>query len=184
MIFTNKRLIMALKDIVIKDCKLQKVSTSQSKLDIVVYPMDENGDLEPWANLKVYINDSLAKNLTANEFGELQESILINNVWDEIKVQIRDASENVRSKIKLILKDNSNQSTSNTANSTFNSTTQETNGHFDQAKQEAIAKLKVNPSAIVRLNEEQKNDPDIVKYAIMQNWALIWCAWNNVKNNT
>ena len=47
MIFTTKKFIMALKDIVIKDCKLQKVSTSQSKLDIVVYPLDENGELEP-----------------------------------------------------------------------------------------------------------------------------------------
>lgn len=167
---------MALKNIVIKDCKLQNLSTSQSKLDIVVYPMDENGDLEPWANLKVYINDSLAKNLTANEFGELQESILVNNIWDEIMVQIRDASEKVRSKIKVILKDNSNQSTANSA-------TKETSSHFDQAKQEAIAKLKVNPNNIVHLNESQKNDIDIVKYALMQNWSLMQYVWNDVKNN-
>jgi len=167
---------MVLKDIVIKECTLQKVNTSQSKLDIVVYPMDENGDLEPWVALKVYINDSLAKNLTANEFGDVKENFLINNVWNEVRIQIRDVSENVRSKIKIVLINNSNQG--NTSNSN-----QDNSGHFDQAKQEAIARLKVNPLQIWNLTEEQKNDIDIVKYAIMQDWKLIEYAWSDVKKN-
>lgn len=167
---------MALKDILIKDCALQKVSTSQSKLNLVVYPLDENGDLEPWVVLKVYINDSLAKNLTANEFWDVKENFLINNVWDDVKVQIRDVSENVRSKIKIVLGNNSDKSDANNYN-------QSNSSHFDQAKQEAIAQLKAEPMSMRSLTEEQKNDIDIVKYAIMQRWSLIRYAWSDVKKN-
>jgi hypothetical protein len=169
-------IVMALKDIVIKECTLQKVNTSQSKLNLVVYPLDENGDLEPWVALKVYINDSLKETFASNDFWESKRNFFINNVGDEVRIQIRDVSENVRSKIKIVLINNSNQG--NTSNSN-----QDNSGHFDRSKEEAIIKLKMDPHNILQLNEEQKNDIEIVKYAIMEWWYLIQAVWNELKNN-
>ncbi len=168
---------MWLKRILIDKAEIKKMSDSKWELSLNVLPLDENGDLEPWVVLKVYVNDSLAKNLTSNEFGKVEDNFLINNVLDETKVQIRDVSENVRSKIKIVFDVNTNKEPSAENIIKTNCSI------YEKAKEDAIVKLKADPNKIRWLSLEQKNDASIVKYALMQRWVWMEHVWDDVKDN-
>jgi hypothetical protein len=153
---------MWLKSILIDKAEIKKISNDKWELHLEVLSLDENNDLEPNVSLKLYINNELVKTLISDEVWEANATLLVDIKNDNLKLQIKDISEKIKSKVKIIfdMKVYEDPWTVNT--------TQINHIVSDDAREESIIKLKSDPNNIRWLSPEQRNDASIVKYALMQ----------------
>ena len=150
---------MAIKKIVIDSrTKTTKIDASRVQLDILAFPMNEQNQREPWAELRLYVNDSLVKTFISDATGTVQESLIVSIG----SLKLKDVMSHVECNIFDVLQDG---------------------WWSNNEKQWIIVKIKLDPNYITRLDEESKNDPEIVKYAIEQNGSLLRYAGENIKND-
>lgn len=150
---------MAIKKIVIDPrTKTTKIDAGRVQLDIVAFPMNEQNQREPWAELRLYVNNSLVKIFISDATGTVQESLIVSAG----SLKLKDVMSHVECDVFDVLQ----------------------GGWWsNNEKQQIIAKIKIYPNYITGLDQESKNDSEIVKYALEQNGLLLQYAGENIRND-
>lgn len=168
---------MWIKRIVI-DEKTQAKQVDQNKiqLDLLAYPLNEGNQKEPDAEFKLYVNNQLLQNISSDLQWNIKESLVINSNSKEITIKLQDISSWTVSNITNIF-----LSWSVSWNNFQTSQNQVIDNSSE--KQILIAKLKMNPYFISQLPQRARDDKEIVKYALEQNWSLLQYVGENCKND-
>ena len=179
---------MWLKEIKIQACILEKTSNNKWKLKLTVLPIDENNNLEPKIWLRVYINDILSKTLNSDEDGKIQDEYAFDYYTDGVSVHITDITWKIKSKIKYLIDPEKEEIAQQIKEEEIQ--LKEKNIEDIKKKEqddgyikEAIAKLKVDPQNIWNITQDERNNKEIVNYALVQNWMLLEYTGENIKRD-
>lgn len=171
---------MWLKEIVIKSCTLNKISESKWNINISISPLDEYWDLVPAIRLKVYVNRQLINTLMSDEFGNINNSFVVDNIKEENEVQITDASEDIKSKIRFVLLEQNKKNYQENSNSeqqkdvNYNENNKNKKESFDSDKERVFNEVSKNWLFLGKKeNLKYNSDIDIVLTALEQNWDAI-----------
>jgi len=168
---------MPITKIVIDDkTQAKQLTDDKIQVNLIAYPLNEENQKEPDAELKLFINSQLLQNITSDLQGNINESLIIHGNGGEIIIKLQDISSEVKSNIKTVL--------------LISKEVDEKTNTIDKSdniiiidKEKYIAQLKINPSYITSLDEQSRNDKEIVRYALEQNGLLLQYTGENVKDD-
>ncbi len=163
---------MTIKKIIIDDkTQAKQLDSNKIQLDLIAFPLNEGNQKEPDVEIKLYVDNQLLQNLTSDLQGNIKESLIINWNGKDISIKLQDISSWITSEIKTLFlwwkKETNNVHKNNNISE----------------KDKLIVQMKANPQSIDNIPREAKDDPDIVRYALEQNWSLIGATGEKIRNN-
>ena len=159
---------MAIEKIIIDNStQAKELDLNTIQLDLVAYPYNESNQKEPDAEFKVFVNNQLFQNLNSDIQWNIKENLIIRGNYEKIAIKLQDIKSGTTSDIKEIL---------------LGWNIMETNDSTSE-KAKYITQLKLNPNSINNLPARAKDDSEIVKYAVEQDWNLFCWVGEKCKNN-
>jgi len=84
--------------------KATKLDSDKIQLDLLVFPVDEENNMEPEQELRLYINNELFGTLKSDAIWEIRKSIVIKNEGNEkLLIRLEETVSKTQSKVKYIL---------------------------------------------------------------------------------
>jgi hypothetical protein len=114
--------------------------------------------------LKLYVNDTLVSSFESNESGEAIVNLVINNDDSDCKIQVSDISDQIKSKIKLVLLNDSEFNVAKKSKTLKKEKIKKEKLEKEKLeKEKIIADIKVSPSRFKDLDQKHSNDIEIIK---------------------